>query len=1038
MRFPFRSVVVFGLLAGLLFATQAVAQHPFDPPARVARMSYLEGDVSFSPAGEPDWVQAGLNRPLIRGDRLWSDRRGRAELQLGGAAVRLDEYTAVTLLELDDRLGQIELTEGRINLFVRRLHRGQVYEIATPTLALVINEPGSYTIEVAEDGRWTEVQLWRGAADAYGERARFPLLEGDSVRFYDARLRDYEFAALRPTEFDRFSFARDERFVRSPSLRYVSDDVIGYDDLDRYGNWSQVRTYGAVWFPSRVSAGWAPYRHGHWIWQEPWGWTWVDDAPWGFAPFHYGRWVLVRDRWGWVPAPPRTRAVYAPALVAFVGGSNWSVGVSLRSDPIGWFPLGPRDVYVPSYRVSQDYFTRVNYGPTFISNTQIINVYNNFYVRDRSLAQIDYSYRSMASAVTVVPSDVFVRSQPVSRAALRVDPEAFTRAEVRRVAQFAPSQRSIIGPAQTAAVQPRQEILQRQVIARTAPPPEIAPFARRQTELQRRPGLALEQPVTRTAEQRDVTQPRRQVRVIDTEQVRQVDRTAPPSADREALVRERIERERTQERPVGRDEGAGERRRASEQEWRSRVEERDTRGEQPSPRGRDAIPSPADRGPGVVPPGRIEERRPADAAEERGVDAATRGRQQPDEAERGRRQAEEAQERADAERRGREAAQQRQVEQRADDERRGRGAAQERQAEQAERAEQERRGREAAQQRRAEQAERADDERRGREAAQQRQTEAQERADAERRGREAAQQRQVEQRGEEERRGREAAQQRQAEQAERADQERRGREAAQQRQAEQAERADQERRGREAAQQRQAEQAERADQERRGREAAQQRQAEQRAGEERRGREAAQQRQAEQAEQAEQERRGREAAQQRQAEQAQRAEQERRGREAAQQREAEQAQRAEQERRGRQAAQQREAEQAQRAEQERRGREAAQQREAEQAQRAEQERRGREAAQQREAEQAQRAEQERRGREAAQQRQAEQAERAEQEQRGRRAAQQQAEAEARAAAERERGARPPQARGQEERTRAEDEEEEESDPRRRGRGGRDD
>ena len=52
-----------------------------------------------------------------------------------------------------------------------------------------------------------------------------------------------------------------------------------------------------------------PYRDGRWIWQEPWGWTWVDNAPWGFAPFHYGRWAYVGSRWGWVPGPSRVRPV---------------------------------------------------------------------------------------------------------------------------------------------------------------------------------------------------------------------------------------------------------------------------------------------------------------------------------------------------------------------------------------------------------------------------------------------------------------------------------------------------------------------------------------------------------------------------------------------------------------------------------------------------------------------------------------------------------------------------------------------------------
>jgi hypothetical protein len=534
---PNKAIALLGLLA-LSAAGQVQAIH--DPPARVARLSMLQGEVSFSPAGEADWVVAGLNRPLIRGDRLWTGRDGLAELQFGNAALRSDTHTAVTVLDLDDEIAQIELAEGRLNLFVHRLRSGQLYEIATPTLALVIDTPGSYTVEVGRDGRYTDLIVWRGRAEAFGDRSRFPLREGDAIRFHEPRLRDFEFRHLQVDSFHRLVFARDERMQHSPSLRYVSADVIGYDDLDRYGRWSQVRDYGAVWFPTRVDAGWAPYRHGHWIWQEPWGWTWVDDQPWGFASSHYGRWVLVRDRWGWIPTPPRTRAVYAPALVAFVGGSNWSVGVNLRSAPVGWFPLGPRDVYVPSYRVSRDYFTRVNHGPVVITQTQITNVYNNYYVHDRSLAQLDYTYRRSPAAVTVVPSDVFVRSQPVSRAVLRVDNEMMARSEVRRLASHTPTQRSVVGPAQITREQPRREVQQREVLVSRAPPPATPPAHRQ--ELQRDTARARADLPASAAGRPEVTPApvglqRSRLRVIDTGQARQIDRAQADRGMAEARER---------------------------------------------------------------------------------------------------------------------------------------------------------------------------------------------------------------------------------------------------------------------------------------------------------------------------------------------------------------------------------------------------------------------------------------------------------------------------------------------------------------------
>ena len=135
-----------------------------------------------------------------------------------------------------------------------------------------------------------------------------------------------------PDEFDSWSLERDRRdaargvFARPP--QYVSPEVTGYQDLDDNGSWSSEPEYGYVWTPRRVAADWSPYRYGRWVWVAPWGWTWIDDAPWGYAPFHYGRWAHVRNRWCWVPGPRHVRAVYAPALVGWVGSPG--VGVRFR------------------------------------------------------------------------------------------------------------------------------------------------------------------------------------------------------------------------------------------------------------------------------------------------------------------------------------------------------------------------------------------------------------------------------------------------------------------------------------------------------------------------------------------------------------------------------------------------------------------------------------------------------------------------------------------------------------------------------------
>ena len=509
----------FGVLMVLL--CPALPVQAVDPSGRVARLNHVLGEASYSPAGEDAWLQVVRNRPLIQGDRLWTDADARLELQVGSAAVRLGPETSLELLTLDDRIAQLEVTEGTINLRVRRLYRGQSIEVATPTLAFTIERAGRYRIDVDPADQLTTIVVWEGAGTAWGDGANYPLQGGDNVRFFDTDLRDYEAYDLPQADaFDRYCMERDRRLDRSPSLRFVGDDVIGYADLDEYGRWSSDANYGNVWYPSQVARDWAPYRDGHWVWQEPWGWTWVDNAPWGFAPSHYGRWVSVSNRWGWIPGPRNLRATYAPALVAFVGGRDWSLSLSYgNSAPIGWFPLGPREAYVPSYRASREYFTRVNVNNTVINNTTITNVYNNYSGGNTNAGQITYANRTVAGAVTAVPSEVFVNARPVRQAMMNIDRRAVTSGEISRIAPIAPSYRSVLGAGKEGAAQPSRAALDRRVMARSAPPPEAAPFVARERELKRNPGRASEV-VVPSAGPAATADSARQVRVITDQRAR--------------------------------------------------------------------------------------------------------------------------------------------------------------------------------------------------------------------------------------------------------------------------------------------------------------------------------------------------------------------------------------------------------------------------------------------------------------------------------------------------------------------------------------
>ncbi len=462
-----------------------------DPPSRVARIGYLEGSVSFQPAGETDWVQAVPNRPMTTGDRLWSDRDSRVELQLGSAVIRLDANTGFSFLNLDDNTVQIQLTSGSVNVRVRRLDQNDVFEIDTPNLAFSISQPGTYRVAASEDGTNTVVSVREGGGQSTGNGQTYTLHAGQSGTFSGSDSLNADVVDIRgPDRFDDWASQRDRSYEQSPSAQYVSHDVVGYEDLDRYGDWRDDSNYGHVWYPNQVAAGWAPYHDGHWEWIAPWGYTWVDDSPWGYAPFHYGRWVTVDGRWGWVAGPVAVRPVYAPALVVFIGGGGGFGG------NVGWFPLGPREVYVPSYRVSRGYVNRVNVSNTTVNTTTITNVYNTTIINNRTtnITNVTYVNRNVRGAVTAVPQRSFATAQPVARTAVRVDARQIAAAPVSARIAVAPTRESVLGVRAATAnrvTTPPPAVMNRQVIAKATPPPPPVPFARQQQALAAHPGQPL-------------------------------------------------------------------------------------------------------------------------------------------------------------------------------------------------------------------------------------------------------------------------------------------------------------------------------------------------------------------------------------------------------------------------------------------------------------------------------------------------------------------------------------------------------------------
>ncbi|GLQ47737.1 proline-rich exported protein [Dyella lipolytica] len=402
-----------------------------DPPARVARLAYAAGDLGLMPAGSTDWSAADVNRPLTNGDKLSSGPGARAELELGGASLRINGQSDIGLLNLNTQVGQFELTQGTLNLTVRNLDQGASYEIDTPTLALVIDQPGSFRVDVGNDGVSTTVTVFQGAGVVFGENnAQRDVYNGRSYLFSDSTLNSVAVSEIEGSDaFDAWCSDRDAQYENTASAQYVSDDVVGAQDLNQYGNWQVDNDYGAVWYPANVVVGWAPYRYGHWVWIAPWGWTWVDGLPWGFAPYHYGRWAFIRGAWGWIPGPPRIRPIYAPALVAFVG-----IGAG---GPVGWFPLGPHEVYNPWYRSSRNYYTNVNItnitvGRGYDRGALLDNIHHQygFYQSGRPVPNATYANRNAPHAFTAVPAQAFASARNVQSSQVHMNPQQMAAAAV--------------------------------------------------------------------------------------------------------------------------------------------------------------------------------------------------------------------------------------------------------------------------------------------------------------------------------------------------------------------------------------------------------------------------------------------------------------------------------------------------------------------------------------------------------------------------------------------------------------------------------
>lgn len=372
------ATLIFLLLPVYSYSSYETSAPP--PALGEIRISLLDGDVQMKTEETGEWVPVALNTPLREGDSLWIPDGGRLELQLSdGTYMRLDERTSVDVLRVERDSFQFYLATGRAYVNFRGL-KNRLLQIDTPVSSTRVYEKSTFRIDVTEEGR-TDISVFKGSLYAEARNGKTRVYAGKSLSLRDDAYA--ELSSIGPAdEWERWNRERDGRlFEKRYSAMYLPDELDYYSyDFDEYGKWVYVRDYGYCWTPvAAVSAGWAPYRMGRWVWRGA-DYVWISYEPWGWVPYHYGRWAHIASiGWCWVP-PARGAVYWGPGYVGWV----------YTTDYVAWVPLAPGDVYY-----GYGYF-----GPSSVNiiNIDIVHI-------DRKIA---YRNAFLAGAVTIVSRNTFV------------------------------------------------------------------------------------------------------------------------------------------------------------------------------------------------------------------------------------------------------------------------------------------------------------------------------------------------------------------------------------------------------------------------------------------------------------------------------------------------------------------------------------------------------------------------------------------------------------------------------------------------------
>lgn len=285
-----------------------------DPDQR-SRITYVRGDVVIQPSVSGNTLEAVINMPFMKGDRLATGSDGVLEFRLGDGVTGWSWYetkielTESMMLTTDERRTHIKLWYGAVAVrsypLSHLVHRASV-NMGVSQLDLDADSLVRITIE--SDQTAVYVTAVKGGATIDPEGARHRVAQGETWRSPYGSNDWNSFRPLGEDAFDTWYLEREQ--LVTDAYEYADQIPAGavpaeYADqvagLHGYGRWIYV-DQGWYWMPY-VASGWVPYHTGFWDYVSPWGWIWIPFEPWGWTAYHYGYWRFFAGRgWMWFPS----------------------------------------------------------------------------------------------------------------------------------------------------------------------------------------------------------------------------------------------------------------------------------------------------------------------------------------------------------------------------------------------------------------------------------------------------------------------------------------------------------------------------------------------------------------------------------------------------------------------------------------------------------------------------------------------------------------------------------------------------------------